>query len=483
MPCWLPYTSLPVKHIASSGKLTDALMPDTPEEALEQAKHLGLPQDFLIGAATAAYQVEGGLHNCTWSDWEKSGKNGDHFAGKACDGWNRFPQDVLKAKALGLRMLRFSVEWSRVEPTEGTFDDAALDRYSEWCTLMLVNNIQPMVTLHHFSEPSWFDAKGGWEKRENVACFVRFVKVVTSRLAPICSHWCTINELNGFAVCGWLAGVHPPGKRDDLITMLNVIRHMLVAHTAAAKCIRAACAPNPTPPSICLSLSHIVFVAAWWAPLSYCLAKFLNYVFNFIYLDGLLHGRMCLPFQLLICLMGWRRDVAALKGTIDVIGVNHYYRSLVSLERETSSSEAPSQPSPTDLFLRLPLSLLLRASSVKGFEKSDMGWDLTPSSMERLLTAMWDRYHVPLIVTESGIADGDDPDDRRTRYLSACLGVASRLRAKGVDLRGYLFWTLMDNFEWAEGFRPRFGLLRTDFATLERHERPSNAVIRAAVAG
>ena len=128
--------------------------------------------------------MEGGLHNCTWSDWEKAGKNGDHFAGKACDVWNRFPEDVLRAKKLGLRMLRFSVDWSRVEPEEGQFDDAALDRYLEWCNLLAANGIQPMVTLHHFSEPSWFEAKGGWEKRDNVACFVRFVEVVTSRLAP-----------------------------------------------------------------------------------------------------------------------------------------------------------------------------------------------------------------------------------------------------------------------------------------------------------
>ena len=202
-----------------------------------------------------------------------------------------------------------------------------------------------------------------------------------------------------------------------------------------------------------------------------------------IYLEALLYGRLWLPYDILAWFLGWTADVRSLKGTIDVIGINHYYRSFVSLERAAATAEASAKPSPTDLFLKLPLGLLLRACSISGFEKSDMGWDLTPSSMERLLTSMWERYRIPLIVTESGIADGDEPDTRRSRYLAACLSVASRLRAKGVDLRGYLFWTLLDNFEWAEGFRPRFGLLRTDFETLERHGRPSNAIVRAAATG
>ena len=480
---WLPaQIAMPVKRCAANGLLTDALMPDTAEEALEIAKDLNLPKSFLIGAATAAYQVEGGLYACTWSDWEKSGRNGEHRAGKACDAWNRFPDDVEHAKSLGLRMLRFSIEWSRIEPKEGIFDASAMSRYVEWCELLHSKGIEPMVTLHHFSEPSWFDAKGGWERRENVQYFARFVEYATARLAPVCKHWCTINELNGFAVCGWLAGVHPPGVKDDPITMLTVIRHMLVGHSAAAKAIRAASARNLTPPSICLSLSHIVFVASWWAPFSYCLARWLNYVFNYIYIEALLYGRLWLPYDILAWLLGWRADVRALEGTIDVIGVNHYYRSIVKFGFDASTAEAPAQPSVTDLFLRLPLGLLLRASSVDGFEKSDMGWDLTPTSMEVLLSSMWERYRMPMIVTESGIADGEEPDTRRSRYLAACLSVASRLRDKGVDLRGYLFWTLLDNFEWAEGFRPRFGLLRTDFDTLERQGRESNAIIRAAVA-
>ena len=194
----------------------------------------------------------------------------------------------------------------------------------------------------------------------------------------------------------------------------------------------------------------------------------------------------------------------------DFVGVNHYYRSIVKLGWRDAT--VPAVPAPTDMFINLPCNLLLRGAAVPGFEKNEMGWDLTPSSMDRLLLAVWERYHAPIIVTESGTADGDEPDVRRIRYISALLVAIQRLkRVEGVDIRGYLVWSLLDNYEWAEGFRPKvctagctspaspasqtrrlstsltlqphrlsplrlsrapqFGLLRTDFDTFERHER------------
>jgi len=160
--------------------------------------------------------------------------------------------------------------------------------------------------------------------------------------------------------------------------------------------------------------------------------------------------------------------------------VNHYYRSEVFFGWPTGSASAAAVPKsgPTDLFLRLPFGILLRATPIDGFERSDMGWDLTPSSWEWLLLSLWRRFRVPLLVCEAGIADGEAPDERRTRYLAACLNVAASVRERGVDLRGFLIWTLLDNFEWTEGFRPRFGLLRTDFADFSRHERASTPMLR-----
>ena len=214
---------------------------------------------------------------------------------------------------------------------------------------------------------------------------------------------------------------------------------------------------------------------------SWILPAVVNHLFNFEFHAVVVEGRLSWLMRIVFWLVGHRRvaqDIALMKGTVDAIGVNHYYRSEVYFGRDTSPNEVPRISGPTDMFLRLPGGLLLRALPVEGFEKSDMGWDLTPSSMEWLLEALWKRFHMPLIVTESGIADGEEPDERRTRYLAACLEVAHRARRRGMDLRGYLIWTLLDNFEWTEGFRPRFGILRTDFADRSRHERASSAMLR-----
>jgi len=472
---------LPVKRLPN-GKLTDELMPADAAEAFAMAETIGFPSDFMIGTATAAYPVVGGLDNCNWAEWERNGRNGEHYAGKACDVWNLFPEDIARMKSLGLRMYRFSVDWSRIEPIEGRFDDEALARYVGWCEMLHAAGIEPMVTLHHFAEPIWFDQKGGWTVRANVTCFERFAAYAARKLAPHCSYWCTINELNGFAICGYLAGVHPPGIKDDLVMMLGAIRHLMLAHGRAAVVIRKASEGLTRKPTIALPLSHICFMPAGFGLVSYLLPALVNFLFNFAFHEAVVEGRLSPLVTAVFWLIGHRglgADVAALKGTVDVIGVNHYYRSEVEFGFSAPAPAGGEKMSgPTDLFLRLPGGILLRASPIPTFEKSDMGWDLTPSSMEWLLTALWERFRLPLLVCESGIADGDIPDDRRTRYLAACLAVAAKLRARGVDLRGYLIWTLMDNFEWAEGFRPRFGILRTDFADRSRHERSSTAMVR-----
>ena len=489
MGALLPPKPLPVKMMPN-GKMGDALMAETAAEAEARAAKLDFPPDFLVGAATAAYQVEGGLDKCNWAAWERSGRNKGHFAGAACNHWNLFEADVKKMKALGLRMYRFSVDWSRCEPSEGVYDWDVIDRYASWCKLLRSNGIEPMVTLHHFVEPEWFDAIGGWELSENIIHFRRFVEVICKKLASDCKYWCTLNELNGFAMCGWVAGIHPPGTKDDPWLMIKVIKNMLVGHTEATKVIRATHADlaksangngkagGGMKPIISIAMSHIIFTPSpGYGPLailSGIVALLVGYLFNFIYWDLLIRGRVPLPFYLLICLLGWRKDCLELKGTVDVLGINHYYRSVVSFEKDDPNRV----PGALDLFIRLPLGITLSACPIQNFEKSDMGWDLTPSSMELLLRTMWERYKFPIFVTESGIADGEEPDTRRIRYLSSLLEVAHKLRSDGVDLRGYLFWTLMDNFEWAEGFEPRFGLLHTDFKTFERKERASSAMIK-----
>ena len=201
------YDRLPVRVHPETGVESDELMAETAAEACERAKELHFPDTFLFGTATAAYQVEGGLDKCTWREWEKKRVRADGFptierheeAGIACDHWGRFEADLAMMKRIGVRMYRFSVDWSRCEPEEGRWSDAALARYVRWCELLREAGIEPMVTLHHFNEPTWFDAKGGWEVRANLDDFKRFAERVAAALAPHCGHWATINELNGCA--------------------------------------------------------------------------------------------------------------------------------------------------------------------------------------------------------------------------------------------------------------------------------------------
>lgn len=483
---FLLYEPLPTKVDPSSGLIVDERMADTADEAVCRAKRLHFPKGFLFGSATAAYQVEGGLDNCNWHAWEQRGLRADgeptviggKGAGLACDMWDRFEEDVEHMRDLGLKSYRFSVEWSRIEPREGEFDLSALERYASWCVLLRDSGIEPMVTLHHFTEPKWWDEKGGWEKRENVAQFARFAELVTARLAPHVTYWCTTNEMNGYAVCGWIAGVHPPGKRDQVLTLCAVVRNMLLGHRLASAAIRAASATLDRQPVVMMALNHIWFYTDSWSPITNLTVLVLNMVYNFVIPDALLGGRFPnfpLPFGLLARACGWGDDLRALKGSVDALGVNHYYRSMVSFDL---SSGATGPASVSDLYLSLPFGVILRAAMMPGFEKSDMGWDVTPSSLERLVQALWDRYKTPIIITESGIADaeecaksGKETCFRRTRYLSACLEACYSLISKGVDVRGYVIWTLLDNFEWAEGFRPRFGLLHNCFETQTRTKR------------
>ena len=537
---FLLYDPLPVRTISSKDLfqsspddnqqqqeeqvVVDATMPLSTKAAMKQTRQLSFPKHFYWGAATAAYQIEGGLNKCNWSQWEDQGVRthdgrptveGHQKAGKACNSWNLWDKDVHAMKALGMTMYRFSVEWSRVQPTSGdAFDDSVLQRYANFCQQLLAANIAPMITLHHFTEPTWFVTLGGWEQRFNLKYFQAFVDRTTHVLAPYCRHWTTLNEINGYVIGGWIAGVHPPGHVNEWETMLRVFRHLLVAHSMASKTIRAnAAVVSLHDPVVCLALSHVLFLpltdkssSFWNRMLPRLVSLFLNYVFNFVVLDAIFSkrhaGRFPLfpfPFHFVAWLAGWGKDVRALKGGADWIAVNHYYRSYVQFARlrQQSPSQRQRGASPTDMFVAWPLvGLELRATAIDNFEKNEMGWDLTPSSMARLLRILWDRYApTPIIITETGTAD--NTDHKRVRYMAAILSAihndlmmlqtkrqpssSSLSSSAPVDIRGVLIWTLMDNFEWAEGFRPKFGLLKTNFWTLERTERKDTCDMLRAV--
>lgn len=409
------------------------------------------PSDFLFGAATAAYQVEGGLYNNNWARWEDSTRPDGRpaiFTGERCDAasdhWRLFDEDLGRMKELGLRMYRFSVEWSRVEPQRRQFDDKAMGRYRSWCEKLLDAGITPMVTLHHFTEPLWITDKGGFESESTIGAFTDFVRYVAENLYDVVDYWITVNEPVVYALLGWGTGEFPPGKRDPA-GLGKVLEHLLRAHGEAYKILHKV-ASKAGRPCFAAPASNIVGFEPdmRFSPIDAGMTKLLDRAYNRAVLKALETGRLRTYFPRMVDL---DVEIDGLAGTWDFAGLNHYFRQLVGAR------------------------YVIRDRSPVGFDpaaqKNDMGWDLTPGTLYNAIALMAE-YGKPIIITENGTCDADVPGIRKERYLMQALSEVSRAIDEGFDVRGYLYWSLIDNFEWAHGFRPRFGLYRVDYETQER---------------
>jgi beta-glucosidase len=410
---------------------------------LNESSPLQFPEGFRWGVATAAHQVEGGNSNNNWWVWEQqSGRiRQGHRSGRACNWWEDAESDFDRAAELGLDTLRLSVEWSRIEPSLGQFDEWALERYARMLQALHQRGIEPMITLHHFSDPLWLEERGGWENPETIELFTRFAQRTLEALAPYCSLWCTINEPNVYAYNGYVEGVFPPGK-SDLITAWRVVRHMMAGHASAYHTIHALQpqarvgfahnmrAFDPTKPS---------------SPLDRWIVRFVDQTFNRAILTALTEGRWTFPLGL--------GTATALRNTLDWIGLNYYTRDLVAFD------------------LSKPQELFQRRFYADGAELLDGGFgEFYPLGMYRFLQYLAN-LGLPIYVTENGIPDNDD--DQRPRYLLTHLYQMWRTIQSGAPVVGYYHWTLVDNFEWAEGWTLRFGLFEMDPATQERTARPS----------
>ncbi len=378
------------------------------------------PDTFAFGTATAATQIEGG---CTTTDWLDFARQPGRVAHGdtpllACDHWNRFREDVALQPPLGVSLYRMSVEWARIEPEEGRFDQAALDRYREEVLALREVGIEAMVTLHHFTFPRWLAARGGALAPDLSARFEAFTRRVGAALGDLVRLWVTINEPNVLAAQGYLDGVWPPGRKSPL-ALPRVILALRQAHRVAYHAL------HDVVPGAQVGLAHHLRVATpasqKWSDRA--AAAFLDRAFNRQFLD--------LPQ--------------------DWLGVNYYTRDLVR-----------GVPNPGALFLdrRVP----------PGAPVNDLGWEIYPEGLGQVLRALAP-LGKPLYVTENGIADARDT--KRAAFLEAHLREVAGALRDGVDVRGYLHWSLMDNFEWAEGYAPRFGLYAVDYATQARTLRPS----------
>jgi beta-glucosidase len=409
---------------------------------------LAFPERFLWGTATSAHQVEGGNRNNDWWAFEQRPGAIWHGqrSGQACDWWANAERDLDLMAEMGHNTHRLSVEWSRIEPEEGRFDAKAIARYRAILSSLRRRGIEPMVTLFHFSSPLWLAVQGGWRNPGVIAHFRRFVRHTVEQLGDLVSLWCTINEPNVYTALGYLLGEHSPGEHS-LFLYFRVLRHLLQAHAAAYRTIHA----TDGKARVGLVKSIMIFEALNEQDrCSYCLAGLLDSLFNEVTLRAVKDGQLGPPLRWIPGTYG------ALVDSTDFIGLNYYSRQRVCLK--------PSKEGHMALLCLTP-----------GAETSDQGrngpyGEVYPAGLYQALRRLA-RLGKPIYVTENGLPDDDD--DQRPRFLLSHLAQVQRAIADGIDVRGYYHWTLTDNFEWAEGWGLRFGLVALDPETQERTPRPS----------
>ncbi len=406
-------------------------------------------KDFLWGAATSSHQVEGNNSNNDWWEWEK--EPGHILDGRhselACDWWNRAEEDFDLAREMGQNAHRLSLEWSRVEPREGEWDDDAIARYRQMLAGLRERGLEPMVTLHHFTNPLWLAEKGGWETEAVVPLFERYVAKVAEELGDLVELWSVLNEPNVYAILSYAGDRWPPGKQNLLLSF-KVLSNMLLAHGRAYRVI------HRLRPRAQVGIAHAVRVFDPARPnsrLDRWAASIPDRIFNRLTLIALTEGVLAFPLAL-------NRKVSDLIDSIDFLGINYYTRDMVAFDAGR----------PDELFGRR---FYAEAAEISD---GDYG-EVYPEGLYRLLKR-FSAYGKPIYITENGLPDEDD--DQRPRFLLTHLAAMHRAIEDGVPVKGYFHWSLVDNFEWAEGWSLRFGLIALDVETQERTVRHSGQLYK-----
>lgn len=401
------------------------------------SEKLKFPAGFLWGAATSAHQVEGGMNN-SWTQWEKdnaerlaaeAGKKWanwqqkrfpemldpqNYISGAACDHYNLFEKDFDMAKELGHNAHRFSIEWSRIEPEEGKFDEKEIEHYRQVIRALRERGMEPFVTLWHWTEPIWFQKAGGWTNAKSQEYFLRFVEKIVWALKNDVKFWIVVNEPNVGLGFGYFLGRQPPAKKG-LFNFLKAYFNLLGAYKKSYKAIHK------------INEEAQVGFAHSFAP----------YESDIIW-----------PLGKLIVFLGEyfsKYFVRKTNGQFDFVGCNYYLRHKISLRKKNLLEK----------------------------DINDIGWEIYPKGIYKTLKSL-KKYNLPVYITENGLADADD--SRRERFIKEHLFWMHKAISEGIDVRGYLHWSLLDNFEFPEvrGFWPRFGLIEIDYKTLERRPRKSS---------
>jgi len=371
------------------------------------------PEPFLWGTATAAHQIEGGNVNNDWWAMEHDPTSGCvDVSGDACDSFNRYPEDIALIADLGLGAYRFSLEWSRIEPEEGEFSTVALDHYRRMAATCHEHGVLPVVTFHHFTHPRWLAAAGTWEALHAPDRFARFCEKATEHLGDLIGMACTLNEPNVVATMGWRFGIFPPRVRDR--TRRDTVNAAMVsAHRKAVDAIRSG--PGDFPVGLTVSMTDFQLQPGGEAWLE----------------------RLRRPNE----------DVfLEATGGDDFIGVQTYTRMRVGPDGALPAED--------------------------GIGTTQMGYEFYPEALGATIRRATEvTGGLPVYVTENGIGTDDDP--ARIEYVTRALAGVRGCLDDGIDVRGYFYWSLLDNFEWVLGYGPTFGLVQVDRTTFERRPKPS----------
>ena len=391
---------------------------------------------LLLGVATAATQIEGGDVASNWVDWAAlPGTVADGSSPvRATDHWNRWREDTALMASLGVQVYRLGVEWARLEPAPGRWDDDAFEHYRAELGLLREQGIRPLLTLHHFNSPRWFEQQGGWLGADAVPHYLRLVRAVVERLGDLVDEYVTVNEPNVFVTGAYVFGEFPPGHRS-LREAMRVYARIAEAH------IRAYGLVHELRPGLATKVGVAHHLRPFRPgdprnPWHRVLTPAVRYLFQDAIVRAMTTGEFAAPL---------RRPRGIRRGRYaDFFGLNYYSRTTVTRFEDGTPPGVPV---------------------------NDLGWEVYPEGLAETATWAWERFGLPVWVTENGTADARDAF--RARFLAEHLAVVARLRERGVPVERYYHWCLVDNWEWAQGEGPRFGLVALDYPTQERTVRGS----------
>jgi len=378
---------------------------------MSKSKQLKFPKNFLWGSAVSSYQVEGNIKNCDWAE--------KFPAGRACDYYHQYEKYFEITKELNQNVHRFSLEWSRIEPEEGKFDHEEVKHYRKILLALKKRNIKSVVTIWHFTNPIWFAKKEGWQNRKSSQYFENYAKFIIKELDDLVDFWITINEPMIYLSLGYVFGKFPPQKKNILATPF-VFSNLHKAHKKAYRAIH-----NFNPNAKVGLAQNYSFVEP--SNKSSFLNRVLASVWNFI------SNRL-----FLICV----------EDKQDFLGVNYYFHDKIKI-----TSKFP--------FLKI---------ENENKKVSDLGWEIYPKGIYYVLKDL-QKYNLPIYITENGLAD--KKDKHRTEFIKEHLKYIHKAISEDVNVKGYLHWSLLDNFEWADGFEPRFGLVEMDYEKMSFKVRGS----------